>query len=93
MSTHDEISREATDGAATHSVTVYGRPGCHLCEDAVAELQPILADTGARLQQIDIEQDDALLKAHLERIPVILVDGVEICTFFVDDAAVRAALS
>lgn len=79
--------------APTRTVTVYGRPGCHLCEDAVAELQPILADAGARLEEIDIEQDDALLRAHLERIPVILVDGVEICTFFVDDAAVRAALS
>lgn len=79
--------------ALMRTITVYGRPGCHLCEDAIAELQPILADTGARLEQIDIEQDDALHKAHLERIPVILVDGLEICTFFVDDAAVRAALS
>jgi glutaredoxin len=80
-------------GAPSRVITVYGRPGCHLCEDALVELAPILADTGARLDEIDIEQDDALLKAHLERIPVILVDGVEICTFFVDDAAVRSALS
>lgn len=78
---------------ALRTVTVYGRPGCHLCEDAIAELQPILTDTGAQLEEIDIEQDDALLRAHLERIPVILVDGVEICTFFVDEAAIRGALS
>lgn len=79
--------------AATRTITIYGRPGCHLCEDALSELAPILAATGAQLEEIDIEQHDHLLLAHLERIPVILVDGVEICTFFVDDAAVRAALS
>ena len=75
------------------TITVYGRPGCHLCDDAARELGPILADTGAELVELNIEEDDALHAAHLERIPVILVDGVEICHFFVDDAAIRAALS
>jgi glutaredoxin len=93
----NEPARAAVDpveeGGVTPRVTVLGRPGCHLCEDAVRELAPILAEAGATLEEIDIEQDDALLLAHLERIPVILVDGIEICTFFVDDAAVRAALS
>lgn len=74
-------------------MTVYGRPGCHLCEEAVAALQPILWDTGATLEELNIEDDDALHRAHLERIPVVLVDGAEICHFFVDEPAVRAALS
>ncbi|MEH3054132.1 MAG: glutaredoxin family protein [Patulibacter minatonensis] len=78
--------------AAPKVVTVYSRPGCHLCEEALAELAPILAETGAELREVDIEGDDALHRAHLERIPVILVDGVEVCTFFVDEPAVRAAL-
>ncbi len=79
--------------SATHEVTMLGRPGCHLCDDARAELAPILAESGATLTEINIDEDDALLRAHLERIPVILVDGVEICTFFVDEQALRAALS
>lgn len=79
--------------SAAHDVTMLGRPGCHLCDDARAELAPILAETGATLTEINIDEDDALLRAHLERIPVILVDGVEICTFFVDEQALRAALS
>ncbi|MDO9352481.1 MAG: glutaredoxin family protein [Solirubrobacteraceae bacterium] len=78
---------------ATRVITLYGRPGCHLCDDALAELAPIAADTGATVEQVNIEEDDALLLAHLERIPVVLVDGVEVCTFFVDNTAVRAALS
>lgn len=79
--------------SAPHAVTMLGRPGCHLCDDARRELAPLLAESGATLTEINIDEDDALLRAHLERIPVILVDGTEICTFFVDEQALRAALS
>lgn len=74
-------------------ITVLGRPGCHLCDDALEELRPIAEDLGATIAEVDIDRDDALLLAHLERIPVVLVDGAEVCTLFVDSAAVRAALS
>lgn len=82
----------AADGPA-RQVTLYGRPGCHLCDEATAELQPLLVEYGATLTTVNIEDDDALHRAHLERIPVILVGGVEICHFFVDEPALRAALS
>jgi glutaredoxin len=74
-------------------VTIYGRPGCHLCDEAMVALQPIVAHTHSVLRTINIEEHDALHVAHLERIPVILVDDVEICHFFVDEAALRDALS
>ena len=76
----------------TARIHVLGRPGCHLCDDAVAELGPIAAEAGTSIEEIDIEADEALLRAHLERIPVVLVDGVEVCHFFVDGGAVRTAL-
>lgn len=74
-------------------ITVLSRPGCHLCEEALAELAPIATEFGVTVSEIDIDRDDALLLAHLERIPVVLVDGVEVATFFVDEQAVRAALT
>ncbi len=74
-------------------ITVYSRPGCHLCEEAVAELQPLAAAAQTGIAEVDIDQDDALLLAHLERIPVVLVDGCEICTLFVEAEAVRTALA
>ncbi len=74
-------------------ITVLSRPGCHLCEDALAELAPIAAEFAAVVEEVDIDQDDALLRAHLERIPVVLVDGAEVCTLFVESAAVRTALA
>lgn len=82
-----------TAPTAAPVITVYSRPGCHLCEDALTELAPIAAEFAAEVNEINIDEHDDLLLAHLERIPVVLVDGTEICTFFVDKQAVRAALS
>ena len=69
-------------------VTLFGRPGCHLCDEARAVLDRV----GEPYDAVDIEQDDELLKRYLERIPVVAVDGVEAFDFFVDEEALRARL-
>jgi glutaredoxin len=74
-------------------VTLYGRPGCHLCDDARAVVQRVAQRVPLELVEVDIERDDALLKAMLERIPVISVDGTEHAQFFVDEEALVSALS
>jgi glutaredoxin len=74
-------------------VLVYSRPGCHLCEEAIAALVD-LHSAGYRfeLHEIDIESDDLLLRRHLERIPVVEVDGVVASELVFDEASVRARL-
>lgn len=74
-------------------ITLYGRPGCHLCEEARAELLA-LRGAGARfeLAEVDIESDDELLRLMLERIPVIEVDGEPACELLFDADAVLARL-
>jgi glutaredoxin len=67
-------------------VVLYGRRGCHLCDDARAVLERVRSRHPFTLVQRDIEADDELLRAYLERIPVVTVDGVEVCEFFVDEA-------
>ena len=69
-------------------LVLYGRPGCHLCDDARGALERV----GEPFEEIDIERDDALLKRYLERIPVVAVDGEELFDFFVDEGALRARL-
>jgi len=78
------------------ALTVLGRPGCHLCDDALAVLRRLLSEQAfadVRLEQVDIESDEALLAAYLERIPVIVLDGEELYDFFVDEADLRARLA
>ena len=80
----------------TSVVTLYGRPGCHLCDDARAALERVRAGAGGRafaLREIDIERDDELFKRYLERIPVVCLDGEELFDFEVDEAALRHRLS
>jgi glutaredoxin len=74
-------------------VTLYGRPGCHLCEDALAVLQRVRAENPFALRTVDVEQDAALLRAYLVRIPVIALDGVELYDYHVDEADLRARLA
>jgi glutaredoxin len=74
------------------TVTLYGRPGCHLCDDARAVLLRVRADVRFALEEVDIESDDRLLARYLERIPVVALDGEELFDFVVDERALRARL-
>jgi glutaredoxin len=74
-------------------VTLYGRPGCHLCEEALAVLQRARARVAFELVEVDIEGDDRLFKSMLERIPVVTIDGRDHAELFVDEQALVSALS
>jgi glutaredoxin len=69
------------------TVTLYSRPGCHLCEEAKTALRRVQARASFDLVEINIETDDALHARYLERIPVIALDGEEVFEYFVDEEA------
>jgi glutaredoxin len=69
------------------TVTLYSRPGCHLCDDARAALERVHARAPFALEEVDIETDDALHARYLERIPVVALDGDELFDYFVDETA------
>ena len=75
------------------AVTLYGRPGCHLCDEAREVLLRVRADAPFDLHEVDIEGDELLFKRYLERIPVVCLDGDELFEYFVDEAALRHRLS
>ena len=74
-------------------VTVYVRPGCHLCDQALAALEPLRSAQPFELEIIDIERDPLLHARYLERIPVIALDGVERYDFFLDAEDLRSRLA
>jgi glutaredoxin len=77
----------------TPSVTLYGRPGCHLCDEARTLLERVRADAPFELREIDIDRDDELFKRYLERIPVVCLDGEELFEYHVDERTLRQRLS
>jgi predicted DCC family thiol-disulfide oxidoreductase YuxK len=87
------VSATPAQEARPTEVVVYSRPDCHLCQEAIERLIS-LHDEGYRFQlhEIDIESDELLLRRHLEKIPVVEVDGIVASELILDEAAVRARL-
>ena len=77
----------------TAVVRLYARPDCHLCEEARRGLEDLGREVRFVLEEVDIDSSDALLRRHLERIPVVEVDGTEVCELFLDVDAVKAKLA
>ena len=71
-------------------VTLYSRPGCHLCDEARRLLREL--GVGDELVEVDIDSDDRLLATYLERIPVIEIDGAEISELVPDRDGLTRAL-
>ena len=59
--------------AGPRDVTIYSRPGCHLCEEAKARIAPLLKEFGARLTEINIDEDSQLRARYDCDVPVIFL--------------------
>jgi glutaredoxin len=73
-------------------VTLYSKPGCHLCEDARALLDELAVERGFGIQEINIEKDATLYARYRYEIPVLVIEGVEIAKGRVDERRLVAAL-
>jgi len=73
-------------------VTVYSKPDCHLCAEAMSVLASLRVELGFEIRELDITADEALHRAYFERIPVVALDGEELCEYFVDEQSVRERL-
>jgi len=76
----------------TPRVTLYSRPGCHLCDDARTVIARVCADLGESFEELSIDDDAALREKYAEEIPVTLVDGRQHDFWRVDEGRLRAAL-
>jgi glutaredoxin len=78
--------------AGMRTVTLIGKPGCHLCDDARVVIEKVAAELGAAVEERDINQDEELYRAYWEQIPVVLVDGEQHTFWRVDEGRLRRAL-
>lgn len=74
-------------------VTLYTRPGCHLCSEALHALQRVRSRVPFELVELDITQDERLHRAYFERIPVVALDGLVLFDYFVDEAVLLDRLA
>ena len=58
-------------------VTLYTRPGCHLCEEAKKQMLAAGCADSYTFEEVNIDQDESLVERYGTRIPVIVINGVE----------------
>ena len=74
-------------------VTLYTRPGCHLCDDARVVIEQVCADVGESYAEVSIDDDRELRERFAEEIPVTFVDGRQHDFWRVSPDRLRAALA
>lgn len=75
-----------------HEVTVMSREGCHSCVDAIADVRRICDELGVAWSVSDVDTDAELRAEYGDRVPVILIDGVEHGFWKVEEERFRRAL-
>lgn len=73
-------------------LTLYTRPGCHLCETMLEQLQPFIEQYPIEVQLVDIDSDDELLRRYAIKIPVLALDGETLCQYQLDPQVLGQAL-
>ena len=75
------------------TLTIYSRPGCHLCDVMKATIEPIAAEAGVAVEEVDVSGDPQLEARYGLEIPVLMVDGTKIAKYRVSAEEVRRALA
>jgi len=71
---------------------VYSRPGCHLCDELLEELLPLVRDR-LQVEVLDIESRPDWKDEFGRRIPVVEFRGQAVCQFTLDVAAIQRILA
>ena len=90
MKEHPEDARIAAAGPS--EVTLYTRPGCHLCEEAKMAIAPLVRESGASLREVNIEGDAVLEERYGWDIPVIFIGARKAAKHRVDVEQFRRQL-
>ncbi len=89
-----DTARPPTDASAPlPDLVLYGRDGCHLCDEARAVVMRAIAGRNVELEEVDITLDPVLERRYGERIPVLAVDGEELFEYVVDGRSLAERLS
>jgi glutaredoxin len=74
------------------ALTIFSRPGCHLCEDMKAVVARVARSTPLSLEEIDISADPALEAQYGLEIPVLLIGGKKVAKYRIAEGELRRLL-
>ncbi|HEX6714244.1 MAG TPA: glutaredoxin family protein [Thermoleophilaceae bacterium] len=74
-------------------LTLYGKPGCHLCEEAREVVLNVRERHPFELEEVDITRDPVLEARYRERIPVVVLDGEEVLELVIETSELERCLA
>ena len=86
------MKQDAKSPTEPLEVTIYTRPGCHLCDEAKLQMAPLLAEFGARLREVNIDADPELRELYNLDVPVIFLADRKIAKHRLDPGQFRRQL-
>ena len=75
--------------SSSRELVLYGRYGCHLCEEMRTELEKLRDQWDFTIREVDISGDAELEQKYGTRVPVLTENSAEICFYFLDTKALR----
>jgi len=75
------------------ALTIYSRPGCHLCEEMKAVVETVARSIPLSLEEVDISTDASLEARYGLEIPVLLVDGQKAAKYRIGEGELRKLLA
>jgi glutaredoxin len=81
------------EAAGPFELTLLTRAGCHLCDQALRQIEPLLSKLGADLRLVDVDSDRVLREDYSLDVPVLFLGNREIARHRIEPASIRAALS
>jgi glutaredoxin len=73
-------------------LTLYSRPGCHLCDDMKATVGRVAETMALEVEEIDISNDPALENLYGLEIPVLLIEGKKAAKYRINESDLRRIL-
>jgi len=78
--------------AGPHDLTLYSRPGCHLCDAMKKQIAPLVSHFNAHLREVNIDNDPVLRQRYNEEVPLLFLGSRKVAKFAVDVEQLRRQL-
>ena len=90
--THESPEDARIAAAGPRDLTIYSRPGCHLCDEMKNQIAPLVSKFKANLREVNIDADPILRARYNEEVPVLFLGSRKIAKYTVDIEQLRAQL-
>jgi glutaredoxin len=89
---HESVEDGLLAAAGPRDITLYSRPGCHLCEEMKKQIAPLISEFRARLREVNIDSDPTLRERYNEEVPVLFLGSRRVAKYAADVAQLRRQL-